>query len=365
MSRQVASRPRWGWPLSHAAVGLLQHLAATAGQTTVGAGGRSDPRRTWSRPPWPPGTADCPGCWPGRRCSGRRCPRPRSPRPTPEGDVPQQVVADRIHPVVGGELARRDLVHAGVGHLLAAQQQPAVDLDVGRGSMPAAMHMAGHHTQWNRMISLPIRWWTAGHQASNRSLVLAVADGREIVDERVVPDIEDVLLVPGDRHAPVDGGPGDGDVPEPPLDEAEGLVALGLGHHRVGLASYQSMSGCSKALEPEEVVLLLEVLHRHPVDRAQSAVEEVVLGVVLLTRARSRGRGRCPCRCSRSRRSGQELWTAPVVAGLGGADEVVVGDVEVGPGRGEPGGQLVGPPGGVSPAPRRPGPPSGRARRCR
>ena len=32
-----------------------------------------------------------------------------------------------------------------------------------------------------------------------------------------------------------------------------------------------------------------------------------------------------------------------MVAGLGGADEVVVGDVEVGPGRGEAGSQLVGP----------------------
>ena len=36
------------------------------------------------------------------------------------------------------------------------------------GSMPAAMHMAGHHTQWNRRISLPIRWWTAGHQWAKR-----------------------------------------------------------------------------------------------------------------------------------------------------------------------------------------------------
>ena len=35
--------------------------------------------------------------------------------------------------------------------------------------MPAAMHMAGHHTQWNLMISLPMRWCTAGHHSSNRA----------------------------------------------------------------------------------------------------------------------------------------------------------------------------------------------------
>ena len=37
------------------------------------------------------------------------------------------------------------------------------------GSIPAAMHIAGHHTQWKRMMSLPIRWCTAGHSEANRS----------------------------------------------------------------------------------------------------------------------------------------------------------------------------------------------------
>ena len=101
--------------------------------------------------------------------------------------------------------------------------------------MPAAMHMAGHHTQWNRMISLPIRWWTAGHHGLEPSASCAVADGRQVVDQGVVPDVEDVPLVPGDPHPPVDRGPGDGDVPEAALDEAEGLVALGLGDHGAGV----------------------------------------------------------------------------------------------------------------------------------
>ena len=33
--------------------------------------------------------------------------------------------------------------------------------------MPAAMHMAGHQTQWNLRMSLPIRWWAAPQRASN------------------------------------------------------------------------------------------------------------------------------------------------------------------------------------------------------
>ncbi len=41
--------------------------------------------RTWSRPPWSPGTGGSPGCWPGRSCSGWRCPRPRTRRRCPAG----------------------------------------------------------------------------------------------------------------------------------------------------------------------------------------------------------------------------------------------------------------------------------------
>ena len=204
--------------------------------------------------------------------------------------------------------------------------------------MPAAMHMAGHHTQWKRMISLPIRWWTAGHQASKRSLVLAVADGGQVVDERVVPDVEDVLLVPGDRHPPVDRRPGDGDVPQATLDEAQGLVALGLGHHRARVGLVPVDEPVLEGAQAEEVVLLLEVLDRSAVDRAQGRRRAVRPRRSTARRARSRGRGRCPCRCSRSRGCGQELLDGPVVAGLGGADEVVVGDVELGPGRRRTGG---------------------------
>ena len=33
--------------------------------------------------------------------------------------------------------------------------------------MPAAMHMAGHQTQWNLRMSLPMRWWAAPQRAAN------------------------------------------------------------------------------------------------------------------------------------------------------------------------------------------------------
>ena len=173
-----------------------------------------------------------PGCWPGRRCSGRRCPRRRSPHPT-RADVPQQVVAHGIDPKSAvsspGEIGSRSS-----GHLLPAEEQPTVDLDVGR-RIDAGRHAHGRPPDAvERMISFPMRWWTAGDHASN-----PVRPGRSRwpsgVDEGVVPDVVDVLLVPRDPHVPVDRRPGDGDVPEPPPDEAESLVALALRNHCAGV----------------------------------------------------------------------------------------------------------------------------------
>ena len=48
-------------------------------------------------------------------------------------------------------------------------------------------------------MSLPIRWWTAGHHLSKPGHVLAVPDGGRVVDEGVVPDVKDVLSSQGTR----------------------------------------------------------------------------------------------------------------------------------------------------------------------
>ena len=48
------------------------------------------------------------------------------------------------------------------------RRKPCTMISAG-GSMPAAMHMAGHHTQWNFKMSLPMRWWAAPHHAEKSS----------------------------------------------------------------------------------------------------------------------------------------------------------------------------------------------------
>ena len=108
-------------------------------------------------------------CWPDPRCTGRRCPRRRSRRRvrracragggTGTASTPKSAVRSR-----GAIWLAR----------LATSSRPTRGASRGPsscagGSMPAAMHMAGHQTQWNRMMSLPRRWWTDGHHASKRA----------------------------------------------------------------------------------------------------------------------------------------------------------------------------------------------------
>ena len=161
--------------------------------------------------------------------------------------------------------------------------------------------------------------------------VAAVADGGGVVDEGVVPDVEDVLGVPRDLDAPVDRRAADGDVPQALADEAEGLVALALGLHEVGVGLVPVEQGLLEGRQGEEPVLLAEVLDRAVVDRAV-AVDQVVLGVVRLAGHAVQALVGVLVDVAVVLGRGQQLLHGGVVAGLGGADEVVVADVQQLPG---------------------------------
>ena len=85
------------------------------------------------------------------------------------------------------------------------------------------------------------------------------------------------------------------------------------------------------ARQLEEVVLLDDVLDDGPVDRAV-AVDELVLGVVRLARHAVEAFVRAELDVAAVVDRLQELLHRGVVARLGRADEVVVGDVEAVPG---------------------------------
>ena len=112
--------------------------------------------------------------------------------------------------------------------------------------------------------------------------------------------------------------------------------------------------GCARVpvekavLEPrqaEEVVLLLEVVDRPLVDRAQFAVDQLVVGVVLLARHAVLAAVEVELDVAGVVTALQQLDDGALVTRFGRADEVVVGDLEPPPCldelRGDPVGELL------------------------
>src|SRR3974390_1860381 len=106
-------------------------------------------------------------------------------------------------------------------------------------------------------------------------VVIAIADGSDVVDESVVPDVEDVLLVPRDAHTPVDRRPRDRDVLQTAFDEAEGLVASHSREDRVGVLLVPLEQTILETAQLEEPVLLREPLDGAFVDGAEVALEQI------------------------------------------------------------------------------------------
>jgi hypothetical protein len=214
-------------------------------------------------------------------------------------------------------------------------------------------------------MSLPIRWRSTGPPPLELLLVAAVADRGDVVGQRVEPHVGDVLAVPRQRDAPLQAGAADAEVAQPAADEAEGLVAAELGLDGAGVGGVPVEQAVLEAAEAEEVVLLLEVLDRPLVDRAQVAVERAPRRRSTPRTPRSTCRRRRRARCRRRRSSLQQLWT-PI---LWRASVVRMKSsllmFEPLPRLLEAGRSRRRTPAGSCRRPRRPAAPSGRARRCR
>ena len=157
--------------------------------------------------------------------------------------------------------------------------------------------------------------------------VVPVAGHGEVVDERVVPHVEDVAAVPRHGHAPGERRPRDRHVAQAAPDEAQGLVALRDGAHEVGVVLVVVEQALLEGAQFEEVVVLLHLDHRSAVHRALP-VHQLVLVVVVLARNAVQARVGPQLNEAVVVNALQELLHHGVVPRLGGPDEVVVGDVE-------------------------------------
>ena len=139
----------------------------------------------------------------------------------------------------------------------------------------------------------------------------------------------------------MEAGAADAEVAQAAADETERLVATELGHDRAGMRCVPVEQAVLEAAESEEVVLLLEVLDGSLVDRALVARQQLFVGVVLLARHAVLARVHVELDVAGVVAALEQLLDADAVALFGGADEVVVADVQLGPGVLELRGDLV------------------------
>ena len=190
-----------------------------------------------------------------------------------ERELAQQEEADGVQAVPGHPFPRVHHVAQGLGHLGPVVVQEAVDHDAAR-QLEAGRHeergpedavepgdVLADHVQVRRPV------------ARERLRVLRrPARAGEVVRQRIDPDVGDVVGAPvgvagvgvrGRRQvdAPLEGGPGDGQVLEPGLHEADDLVEAVPGGGEVRVLAVVVQQRLLVLGQAEEVGLLLRPRH--------------------------------------------------------------------------------------------------------
>ena len=160
---------------------------------------------------------------------------------------------------------------------------------------------------------------------------VGIADGGDVVGQRIDPHIHDVLGVAGHRDAPVEGRARDRQILQAAAHEARDLVQALLRQHEIRIAGIELEELVLIGREPEKIALLLDPFDRRAL-RAEALAVVVEPGFALVVIGLVAHRipagifveidvaGRLHALPDRGGRA--------VVARLGGADEVVVRAIE-------------------------------------
>jgi len=172
-------------------------------------------------------------------------------------DVAGLVEAEGVHQVFRG-----DDIADGFGHFLAVHIDEAVGED-GFWQRQSGGHQEGRPVDAVEADDVLADDVEIGRPVFGKFAVrIRVADAGDVIGQRVQPDIHDVFFIARHRHAPVEGGAGDGEVLQPALHKRDDLVpaAFGLDEFGVFLVIAQQFFGIGG--EAEEIARL-----HHPFDR--------------------------------------------------------------------------------------------------
>jgi hypothetical protein len=165
----------------------------------------------------------------------------------------------------GSSGTRRAVALDGVvqldAHALRLRQLAAADRDEAVGPDRARQLDAGAHQERRPVDAVEARDVLADDVEVGRPPVAVAlvgeADGRQVVRERVEPDVDGVRLVARPGDAPRQARARHGDVLQPALEDAPDLVAPALRLDELGALLQQLEQPVLVARQPEEPVLLL------------------------------------------------------------------------------------------------------------
>ena len=177
-------------------------------------------------------------------------------------------------------------------------------------------------------MSLPIRWWTCG-QYRRKRWSSGLAECRDVVEERVEPDVGHEPVVERQRDPPLEPAlrPADRQVLERLAEEAQELVAVAVGLDDLRMVLEVAPQPVLVRRHPEEVVLLLDVDQRRLVVGAL-AVDDLLLRVEALAAVAVLAAVLAEVDLVLVEERLEDRLHHLGVPGLGGPDEVVVGDPE-------------------------------------
>ena len=190
-----------------------------------------------------------------------------------ERDLLGEVQPQRIRSQALRRLQRIDHRPERLAHLPALPVHPAVAEDLARQRQAGAHQHRGPADAVEARDVLPDDVQVGRPPGLEQRLVGAVPDPRNVVDERVDPDVDHAVGIPRNRYAPRLAGPAHRDVFEPRFEQPEHLVAADLRLQELGMGLVVVEQPPPVLRQPEEVVLLLDPLRRPAVHRTVAAVE--------------------------------------------------------------------------------------------
>ena len=243
-------------------------------------------------------------------------------------DFAQQEVADSVSAELVNQAQRVDNIALGFGHFIAVDYEPAMAVNLLR-------HLEAHSVQHNRPDNrmeahdfLAYEVQACRPVFMEERIIYAVFDTGQIVQQSVEPYINNVLLVEGNRNAPVEGGTRNAQVLKALLNEVNHLVTTACRLDEIRMLFDELQPPVLIFAHFEEIAFLLHLFNGTMAVRAAAVLVELTLQPVGFARNAVQALVVFLIDIALLINFLQRVLNYLVMALLTGADEVIVGDIQ-------------------------------------